>query len=254
MQQGRAPDVAVIGGGIVGTALAAELSGRGVRVTLYERATVASGASGRNSGAVWYPTDPVLGSLYRESLARYRSLPDELAAALPVTAPERGFRLGARPTGILELGWDEDALRGVAERVASTNADLGATYLDPGALRALEPGLAAGLAAVRYDIGFPVAPASATRAFAALAAARGALIREGASATVAHGGTRATGVVVEGVLERAGAVVVAAGPWSPALVDPTGGWRPIRPFWGVIVELAMGDAAPGHVLEESGVA
>src|SRR3954465_15363689 len=127
----RAPDVAIIGAGIVGAALAADLAGRGVRATLYERTVVAAVASGRNSGAVWYPTDPVLGSLYRESLARYRALPDELAAALPATAPGRRFRLGARPTGILELGWDDDALRGVAERVASANADLGATYLDP---------------------------------------------------------------------------------------------------------------------------
>ena len=31
-----------------------------------------------------------------------------------------------------------------------------------------------------------------------------------------------------GSVEPAGAVVVAAGPWTPALVDPSGAWRPIR--------------------------
>ena len=246
-------DVAIIGGGIVGTALAAELAGSGVSVTLYECANLAAGASGRNSGAVWYPADAVLGSLYRASLARYRSLPDELAEALPVGAPERAFRLGDRPSGILELGWDEDALRLGGAAAAAASPELGPTFVDPSALRELEPGLADGLAAIRFDIGFPVAPASATRAFGALARARGATIREGVSATVARAGGRVAGVSVDGTLEPGAAVVVTAGPWSPAIVDPTGGWRPIRPMWGVIVELELGDAAPRHVLEGSGV-
>ena len=48
MSDDPAPDVGIIGAGIVGTALAAELAGRGARVTLYEARTVAAGASGRN--------------------------------------------------------------------------------------------------------------------------------------------------------------------------------------------------------------
>ena len=53
----------------------------------------------------------------------------------------------------------------------------------------------------------------------------------------------------DGSLAAAGSVVVAAGPWTPALVDPGGRWRPIRPMWGVVVELELGDDAPSHVLE-----
>ncbi len=249
---GRAPDVAIIGGGIVGTALAARLAARGAAVRLYERASVASAASGRNSGVVWYPADPVLGALYRETLAAYRALPAELAAALPPDAPERGFRLDPDPAGILLLGRDEDALRAEAAAVRVANPDFGAAFLGPGELARLEPGLAAGLAAVRLDIGFPVAPAAACRAFAALARARGATIREGADAGVVREGRRATGVVVGGVVEPAGAVVVAAGPWSPGIVDPSGGWRPILPFWGVIVELEL-PSPPLHVLEEASI-
>lgn len=251
MSRPAGADVAIIGAGIVGTALAAELAGRGVRVTLYERAAIAAGASGRNSGAVWYPTDPVLAALYRESLARYRELPAELAATLPGDAPERAFRLGAAPVGILMLGWDEDAVRRDALAMAALNSELGATYLAPEQVRSLEPGLADGLAAVRLDIGFPVAPASATRALAALARANGAEIREQAEVAVEQRDGAAVGVRIKGALEIAGAVVVAAGPWSPAIVDPTGAWRPIRPSWGVIVELELGDAAPRHVLEEA---
>ena len=82
-----AADVAIIGGGIVGTALAADLAGRGARVTLFERAGIAAGASGRNSGVVWYPADPVLGALYRESLAMYRMLVSEIGRGAPGRCP-----------------------------------------------------------------------------------------------------------------------------------------------------------------------
>jgi glycine/D-amino acid oxidase-like deaminating enzyme len=71
-------DVAVVGGGIVGCATAAFLAAAGARVTLYERAEVGAGASGRNSGIVQHPFDPVLVGLYRRSLGLYRDLEAEL--------------------------------------------------------------------------------------------------------------------------------------------------------------------------------
>ena len=43
-----APDVAIAGGGIVGTALAALLAEAGASVRLYEREAIAAAASGRN--------------------------------------------------------------------------------------------------------------------------------------------------------------------------------------------------------------
>jgi len=246
-----APDVSILGGGIVGTAVAAELAGRGATVTLYERTAIAAGASGRNSGVVWHPADPVLAALYRESLARYRALPDELAAARGDETPERSFGLPGEPVGILSLGHDETVVRAFAASFAAANPEIPTDFVDGPTLAALEPSLAPGMTAVRMAIGFPVAPAAATHAFAALARSRGATVVEGVDARVARDGGTAAGVVVDGVVRPSGAVVVAAGPWSPALVDPSGAWRPIRPYWGVIVELDLGDAAPHHVLEEA---
>ena len=253
MERGRpTTDVAIVGAGIVGTALAAELAGRGARVTLLERAGIAAGASGRNSGAVWYPADPVLGALYRESLARYRALAEEVRAELPPTAPERTFRLDDEPAGILLLADDEAWLRARADAIRASSPDFRPAFVDGPALRRLEPALAPDLAAVRLDIGFPVAPAVAAHAFAALATARGAVVRDAAQVTLVIEDGRAVGVdTADGVL-AAGAVVVTAGPWTPGVIDPTGAWRPILPFWGVIVELAL-DAAPGHVLEEADI-
>jgi glycine/D-amino acid oxidase-like deaminating enzyme len=47
-------------------------------------------------------------------------------------------------------------------------------------------------------------------------------------------------------------VVVAAGPWSAALVDRSGGWRPVVPSWGVNVELRLSQP-PRHSIEETGI-
>ena len=53
-------DVIVVGGGIVGCALAAFLAEGGAQVVLYEREAIAAGASGRNSGVVQDTLDPAL--------------------------------------------------------------------------------------------------------------------------------------------------------------------------------------------------
>src|SRR5260221_14430016 len=58
------------------------------------------------------------------------------------------------------------------------------------------------------------------------------------------------GVEVGGRMEPAGAVVVAAGPWTPALVDPSGTWRPVVPRWGVVVETLLANP-PRHPMEEA---
>ena len=49
------------------------------------------------------------------------------------------------------------------------------------------------------------------------------------------------------------AVLVAAGPWTPALVDPSGAWQPIRSTWGVTLQLRLDGAAPRHIIEEDEV-
>lgn len=247
-----AVDVAIVGGGIVGASAAAELAAAGASVRLYERAAIAAGASGRNSGAVWQPADPALDALYRETLSRYRRLETEIASELPPHDPDRGFSLPADPVGILSLGRDAAALAERAARYGATHPHFEATFLDEAELRALEPGLAPGLVALRRSIGYPVVPNAATRALSALARTRGATIVEGADVRVARSGERAVGVEHDGRVEPAGAVIVAAGPWSPALVDPSGRWRPIRPFWGVVVGIRLAEP-PTHVLEEATV-
>jgi glycine/D-amino acid oxidase-like deaminating enzyme len=47
-------------------------------------------------------------------------------------------------------------------------------------------------------------------------------------------------------------VLVAAGPWTPFLLDPSGRWRPIVATWGATAELEMA-VLPTYVLEEARV-
>jgi glycine/D-amino acid oxidase-like deaminating enzyme len=138
--------------------------------------------------------------------------------------------------------------------MTATHPDLAPELLSPDELQRLEPTLAPGPAAVRLATGYPVPPAAATRAWASLAEERGARFVIGAAARPSVEGGRAVGVTLDGrATIGADAVLVAAGPWTPALADPSGGWRPIRPTYGVTLQLRLGEHAPRHVVEEDEV-
>lgn len=231
-------DVAIIGGGIVGCAAAAFLTEAGVRVEVYEREEVGAAASGHNSGSIQHPFDPVLAALHLETLDHYRGMED--------------VGLGDEPAGVLLLAPERAPLEPAVGEIARDCPELRPALLDPDELRDIEPGLAPGVWACRIETGYPVRPLAATRAFARRAFAGGARFHEAETAWpwVARG--RARGVLSAGVRRPAGAVVLAAGPWTPEMIDPTRGWQPIVPVWGVVADVRMDDP-PRHVLEEAGV-
>ncbi|MDF2733546.1 MAG: dependent oxidoreductase [Chloroflexota bacterium] len=237
-----AADVIVIGGGIVGVSCAAHLAASGRRVVLLERSDIAAAASGRNSGVVQHPFDPVLVQLHLETIALYRALASE---------DDDGFRLPAEPAGLLMVTHDPGVARGLVDALTGTHPGLSPRYLGPGEARAVEPALAADVAACRLAIGYPVAPAAATRAYAAWAARLGVDIRVGEAARPWLASDRVAGVKTEGGRRLAAQhVVVAAGPWTPDVIDPSGTWRPIGRSWGVVVGVTL-ERPPTHVLEEA---
>ena len=235
-------DVVVIGGGIVGTSAAAFLAEAGQSVILVEREGLASAASGANSGVVQHPFDPILATLYRSTIDLYREL----------SLTSTSFKLAERPAGLLFVAGHEEAVRDEAASVTAAFPELQADVLDPAALQKLEPSLAPGLWACRVDIGYPVWPGASTYAYATLAEERGVTIRMGRAATLSREGDQVSGVVVDGWHIRSGNVLVAAGPWTPGVIDPGGAWRPVRALWGSVVEIELADA-PGHVLEQAGI-
>jgi glycine/D-amino acid oxidase-like deaminating enzyme len=235
-------EVVVVGGGIVGAAASAFLADAGAGVTLVEREGLASGASGANQGIVQLPFDPALEPLYRETVELYRALSET----------DAGFSLPRAPTGMLFLSPDEGVVRGQAASMREAFPDLGVEVVGGAELSALEPSVAEGVWACRTDIGYPVAPGASTYAYASLAERNGAVIRQGRGAALVMEGDRVVGVTVGERRIAADAVLVAAGPWTPEVIDPGGRWRPIRPRWGVIVEAALADP-PRYLMEEAGI-
>ena len=227
----------MIGGGIIGCALAAFLAEDGASVRLYERDEVAAGASGRNSGLLQHPMEEALAGIFAASEAHYREL-------------GHGFEMPEETVGVLVVGED-------AAELEPTRAGLAARFpeLNPEVVEhahEAEPALTEDLAGFLIHTGRPVPPAAATQAFATRARRAGAEILEGTAATPVTADGRVTGVRTPQGEEPVGAVVVAAGPWSSAVVDPTGAWRPISPLWGVNVELRLVHP-PRHALEEGGI-
>jgi glycine/D-amino acid oxidase-like deaminating enzyme len=225
-------DVIVIGAGLLGTAAAMFLAEGGARVTVLERDVVAAAASGRNAGAIEHPLDALRAPLYEESVELYRRL---------------GV-IDGPPAGLLAVGVDPAAAR-LALAAAAGFPELAAELLDGDALREAEPALAPGLFGCRLATAYPAQPAAATQRFADAARALGVRIEEGVAARPVVEGGRVAGVDTGAGRRPAGAVLVAAGPWTPAVVDPGGGWRPVAALWGVTVRVAMAQP-PRHRIEE----
>lgn len=239
---GRVADVVVVGGGIVGTAAAAFLAEAGARVVLVEREGIASAASGANSGLIQHPFDPILAALYHQTVELYREL----------SGATSSFELPAEPAGMLFVSDSEATVRQQAAVIADDFPELRASVVGGASLQQVEPAVAPDLWACRVDIGYPVAPAASTYAYATLAESRGAMIRQGRPAALEFRGGAVIGVRVGDQLLAADAVLVAAGPWTSGVIDPTGRWAPISPLWGAVVEIELA-GRPRHAVEEASI-
>jgi D-hydroxyproline dehydrogenase subunit beta len=102
-------DIAIVGGGIVGLAMAFAAVKRGKSVVVFERNPKAVGASVRNFGMIW-PIGQPAGHLFDRAM---RSREQWLAIS-------RNTGMWARPTGSLHLAYHDDEMAVLAEFVALT--------------------------------------------------------------------------------------------------------------------------------------
>lgn len=232
--------MAIIGGGIVGCTAAALLAKAGRSVTLVEATAIAAGASGRNSGSIQHPFDPVLAPLHVATLATYREL----------ATRDAEFDFPDQPVGILLLTDDADAVQSRAADLNATFPELAAEALDADDVADLEPALSPGWSAVRVESGYPATPDGATRALAVEAVRSGAVLRIGRSANPWIEDGQARGVTFDdGERIAADQVLVAGGPWTPEILDAEPPWPPIWRTWGVTVQVELA-FPPRHILEE----
>jgi glycine oxidase len=240
-------EVAVVGGGIIGLAVAWRARARGLSVCVLDRGELGAATSHVAAGMLAPVSEADAGerallALNLESARRWPAFAAELEDVA-------GVRVGYRATGSLLVARDRDEAEAL-DRELDLRARLGlrAERMLPSAARRAEPSLAPGL---RLALDIPddhaVDPRAACAALAAAAERAGATLRPGAevSELLVESG-RAAGVALTGG-ERvaADAVVVAAGPWSGALRGiPAEARVPVRPVKGQTLRL-RDPAGPG---------
>jgi D-amino-acid dehydrogenase len=204
-------DVAVVGGGLVGTATAYELARRGVRTVLYDRGD-AGRATDAGAGILSPETteraDPAWAALARAAGAHYDDL-----------IPQLGGHAGWSRCGILELAtrntdvpsWEALAARAV-----------GAREISPDDARAMVPVLGDVVRALHHP---GAARVDGRVLCAALRANLDAEIRE-------------VGVDRISALD-ADIVVIAGGAWSARFEEELGVRLPVTPLRGQIIHLGV---------------
>jgi glycine oxidase len=233
-------DAVVIGGGLIGLSSAWRAAERGMSVLVLERAQPGAGASGVAAGMLAPVTEAEFGE---QGLLKLGLSSRELWPSFAAELEERSGRpTGFRETGALVVAADRDDA-GELRRLHEFQRRLGleSEWLAPRECRRLEPGLAPGVAGgVLAHSDAQVDPEAVILALAAAFEGAGGELVTGAQAgAIDTSGGRVTGVrLADGSSVRSGQVVVAAGPWSPAL-DPAGDGPPVRPVKGQIVELRV---------------
>ncbi|WP_206507441.1 NAD(P)/FAD-dependent oxidoreductase [Streptomyces chrestomyceticus] len=242
------PDVAVVGSGIIGAACAEALTRRGVRVTVLDRAPLASGTTAHGEGNLLVsdkPPGPEL-SLALDSSARWPRLLAELGEELGGGLAER-CEYEAKGGLVVALG--EAGARALAGFAAAQRAaGVTAHEVAPDAVHAYEPHLAPGVrAAVHYPQDAQVQPVAAATALLGAVRRRGGTLRAGVRALGVERGTdgRVTALRTSAGTLPCGAVVNACGPWAGRFAAEAGVPLPVQPRRGLV--LVTAPLPPGTV-------
>ncbi|THV30816.1 NAD(P)/FAD-dependent oxidoreductase [Glycomyces paridis] len=233
-------DVVVIGAGIVGAACARALARAGLSVVVLERGAAAGATSARGEGNLLV-SDKAPGpelDLALHASADWPRLAAELADELGAAFPSVEYqRKGGVVVALTEAG--AEPLRAFANGQAA--AGVAVEHLDAAAALAFEPDLNPALtAAVHYPQDAQLQPVVAAEALLASARLAGATVLTG---TEALGAVRDRAGRLVGVRTRAGdigagAVLVAAGPWSGDAAAALGADVPVRPRRGMVLVTA----------------
>jgi len=230
----RTADILVVGGGVIGCAIAYELAKAGLAVTLVERGTPGCEASSAGAGmlapqAESSAASPRLG-LGLASKALYADLALELRERI-------GLDIEYETGGNLHCFLDEgDEAVGRAACAWQREAGLKAELLSRADALALEPDLSP---EVRGALFLPedhwVNNPRLVTALAGAAALEGVRFITGEATAFLRAGDRVTGAQVGEDQIRSAAVVLAAGAWSGQLAATAGLRLPVGPVRGQIV-------------------
>jgi glycine oxidase len=237
------PDVAIIGGGVIGCAIAYYLAREGAgRVLVIDRSHPGHEASGAAAGllAVASSRAPggVLFDLRRVSAALFPKLVEELR-------DETGIDTDYRADGLLDLAFTDQEASDLERRVARrVEQEFRAELLDPSTLRKVESDLSEDVrAAALFSDDCSVDSVRLVAALHEAARSRGVEFRVGAAVTsIETAGDRVTAIAAGGERVMPARVVLAAGAWSREIGALFGVKIPVRPDKGEM--LAVQTALP----------
>jgi glycine oxidase len=240
-------DVLVLGGGIVGVAIAGELARRGAQVTLVEAREIGSGATRASAGmlAPYTEAQPgtVLSALCEEGLACY----DEAVAR---ARRDSGREVEYTRTGTVEVALDAGSAEHFRDAAGALQArNIEAVFFDAAASLAREPLLTrATLGSLDIATQGFVAVTPFLVALAAAAEGYGARIVSGAKVERVRRGASGIEVTTDRGLFGAEHVVMATGSWS-GRIEIEGEARPdVRPVRGQLLELRPRTPGPARIL------
>jgi glycine oxidase len=254
---GASPDVVVIGGGVIGLAVAWRAARSGLPVTVLERGCPGGETSHVAAGMLAPISEASLAERVGLELGlRAAAAYPEFVAALSI-ASDRD--LGYLRCGTLAVARDRDEAEALQREFEMRRGiGLEVRRLRPSAARRIEPALAPTLRlALEVPDDHAIDPRRLTAALVVAVERAGAVVRAGAEvAEVVLEDGRVAGVsLAHGEYLPVRQLVVAAGPWSGQLEGlPTAARLPIRPVKGQILRL-HDPAGPGllnHVLRTAG--
>ncbi len=229
-------DVVVVGGGVVGCAVALRLVKAGARCTVLERSVPGAEASSAAAGILAPQAESDGPGAFLSLCLRSRALYPDFVEELEGLS---GLRVQYQRSGVLHLAFLQASVERLRTRVESQVAEgLRAQLLDGDSVRRLEPALSPDvLAGALFRDDASVDNRLLMRALPMAAERAGARFVSGHVRALLQSRGRISGVDVDGEQLNADAVVVAAGAWT-GLVPGSGlSPRQIRPARGQMVML-----------------
>jgi glycine oxidase len=245
---GRADDVVIVGGGIIGLAIARAAARAGMRTSVLEMAEPGAAASAAAAGLLSPQLEAERPGPWLDLGLRSRDLYPEFAGAV---RDESGIDPGLARRGILVLEpGPEEAGRLEARLAAQRALGLPAETVRGEALRRLEPALTTRVSgALLLPADGWIDAALLVRGLRVAAGRAGARLRFGARVTgLRRRGDAVTGVLTDAGPVAAGAVVIAAGAWSSQIAAAGLPPVPVHPVRGQIVCRRLEPGALGHAL------
>jgi glycine oxidase len=232
-------DVAIVGAGLIGLAIARELALRGATVRVYDRGQPGGAASWAGAGMLAPHTeaieDAAMRALCAQSLAAYPAFSDAVAA-------ESGVDPHLRLNGIVSGAYDEASEVRLGERAAAFRAGgIDHQLLDRPAALSLEPALGKRVRSALLVRGEgTVDNRRLGRALTAAAKGLGVIIVSDArDVAIECDERRVLGVRSHRGFAAASWVVNAAGAWAAQIAGvPAGAVAPVTPIKGQMLALA----------------